>query len=267
MACETHCCVLTRGEFFLSDWKGSCLGGLPDIVCSNQPRAFKKLGNISSCLVQIDTDVLGTENEFNLLDETCARVMMRNVRITLTLECASKENLYRALWGEQPAADANNRIQDFCISSLSECDFFPFDRQAADLPSVDVYLRNAEGDLVATLILDVDYSVSSSGVHILRDDIDMDDAVILRLAYAYDNANHYVVDFFRKKMGYKTLFFKGTNYDSSEGALFDAIFNKVLFGPLSQFDLITGDGFLTLTLTGAVEKDSGSWFKLTKQES
>ena len=260
MACQTHCCVLTRGEFFVSDWQNSC-GGDSELQC-NQRKAFKKLGNVSSCAVEIDTEVIGTQNKFNLLDDTCSRTIVRAVRLQISLNCASKENLLRALYSEDEERDSGSFVEDFCISSLSECDFFPFSKLTAS--DVTVYLRDADGEAIATLVPDTDYAFSRSGIEILRD-IDIEEAVTLRLAYSYDNDGIYGIEFLKKIHGYRTLFFKGTNYDSGE-ALFDAIFNKVLFAPINSFDLITGDDFLTLNLSGVVEKDDNSWFKITKQE-
>lgn len=239
---------------------------MSEILCDSRPSAFKKLGNVSTCLVEIDSEIIGKENKYNPLNDTCARTLTRAVRMQITLTCASKENLIRALFSEQAEADAGSRVDDFCIDSLSACDFFPFSKKLADPESVTVYLRNAMGVQVGVLVADTDYRYSKSGIEILRDDIDIDDAITLRLAYDYDNAGYYDIEFLKKLHGYRTIFFKGTNYDSAEGSLFDALFNKVLFAPVSQFDLISGDGFLTLNLSGVVEKDGDSWFKITKQE-
>lgn len=264
MACQTHCCVLTRGEFFISEWAGSC-NGLSELECDQQ-KAFKKLGNVSSCIVEIDSEVIGMENKYNPLSDTCARTSTRAVRLQISLSCASKENLLRALYSEEQEPDSGSHVEDYCIDSLSECDFFPFSKYLVDPESLTVYLRDAMGEVEGTLVLGTDYKYSKSGIEILRDDIVIGDAVILRLAYDYNNANYHEISFLKKIHGYRTLFFKGTNYDSSEGALFDAIFNKVLFAPISQFDLISGDDFLTLNLTGVAERDGDSWFKITKQE-
>ena len=77
------------------------------------------------------------------------------------------------------------------------------------------------------------------------------------------------MDFGSKKIGYKTLFFKGTNYASSEGdKILDVIIYKVLLNPISQFDIITKDDFFTINLNGVVEKDGSSskHFSMIKEE-
>lgn len=266
MSCETSCCVLTRGEFFIGDWEGSCIGGLSEILCNGTPRPLKKVGNVTTCLVQIDSRVLGKENQFNPLSKTCSRVQVAGVDISITMTCASRSNLYRALYGEKPPADSGTHIKDFCFETLESCDFFPFEKQQALESNLHVYLRDALGNVVSELVRDVDFSFSTSGIELLQD-LDPDNASILRLSYEYNNADFYEIDFLKKYIGYKKLHFKGTNYAEAEGGMFDAIFNKVLFAPINQFDLITSDGFFTITLTGSVEKDDGSWFKLIKQES
>lgn len=265
MACETHCCVLTRGEFFMSDWKFSCEEGTPDELCSI-PAGFKKLGNVGSCAVQIASQILGKENEFNPLTDTSARTMVEGVNITLTLMCASKENLYRALYGVKLEPDSGTHSAEYCFETLEECDFFPFQKMEADLEAVTVTLRDIDGDLAATLVEGTDYTLSVSGVEILRSDIDLNGGVSLVITYDYDNATTHEINFLSEYQGYKSVYFKGTNFDDGSGAMFDAHFNKVLFAPIGDFDLITGDEFFTITLNGSVEKDKGSWYKITKKE-
>lgn len=265
MACETSCCVLTRGEFFIADWVKTCPPGTVDPLCS-LPKPFKKLGNVSSCAIANQVEVLGKENQFNPIDSTCARVSIQGVNITLTLNCASKENLYRALYGIKIVPDAGTHTKEYCITSLSECDFFPFEKHEVDLDAVSVVLRLANGSVLSTLVKNVDYSLSVSGIEILRSDINIAGAVSVSLTYDYDNANSFEVNYLSQYQGYKTLYFKGTNYADGSEAMFDAYFHKVLFAPIGEFDLITADEFFTITLTGSVEKDNGSWYKITKKE-
>lgn len=267
MSCETHCCVLTRGEFLISDWNSSnCNGGIPDILCDTRPKPYRKVGNVSSCNIEIQTEVLGKENKYNPISDTCARVQILGVNLTVTFDCASRENLYRALYSEKKEADSGNHVIDYCIDSLNECDFFIFQKQQALESGLGVYLKDASGNVVKQLVQDTDFRFYKSGIEIINNSIDIEDAVTLRLVYAYNNDGYYSFDFLSQKQGYKSLFFKGTNFASNEGAMFNALFHKVLFAPVENFDLITQDSFLTLTLRGSVEKDNNSWFKITKQE-
>lgn len=266
MSCETHCCVLSRGEFYISDWKSSCDDGIFGLDCQTVAKPFKKIGNVSSCLIEIQAEILGKENEFNPLSDTCPRTLINGVNLTLTIPCASRQNLYRALYGEVKAADSGRHVKEFCIDSLSECDFFTFEKQQAFSTNLDVFLVDEADVVLEELVVDVDYKYTRSGIEILRDDIDTTDAVKLRLAYDYNNEDFYDIDFGSKFQGYKTLFFKGTNFNDEDRSMFDAVFHKVLFAPVSQFDLISSNEFLTLSLSGSVEKTNGSWFKITKQE-
>lgn len=266
MACETHCCVFTRGEFFISDWQSSCVGGLSEIICESVPKPYRKVGNVSSCSVNITAEILGKENKFNPLDETCARTMINGVQMTISFSCASIKNLYQAMYAEKLEDDSGRHVKDFCFETLEECMLFTFDFQKASEDDLVVTLHDAEGNLESTLVVDVDYKYTQSGIEILRDDIVIGDAVTLRIAYDYDTAGFYSVDFKTKYQGYKSIYFRGTNYGGDEAAVFDAVFHKVIFPPISDFDLITQDDFLTLTLSGSVEEDNGSWYKLIKQE-
>lgn len=262
MACETHCCVLTRGEFYISKYTT----GICEIMCDPPQSVFKKVGNVESCAVDITATILGKENKYNPLFETEARTMVEGVNLTITMTCASKENLYRALYSIEPEADSGEQTDTACVHSLDECDFFKFSKMKANPASVVVYLTNIYGAQVgADLIENTDFKVTSSGIEILRSDIVMTNVENLVMVYEYDNAGYFDVDFLTQFQGYKTLFFKGTNY-ADDTALFDATFHKVLFAPMNQFDLISGEGFFTITLTGSVEYDKGSWFTITKQE-
>lgn len=268
MACQTHCCVFSRGEFFIADYAASCAGTLQELFCGTQTsKPFRKLGNISSALVEISSSVLGIENEFNPVSETCPRSQVENVSLTVTLECASKDNLILALYGEAKELDSGSHVVDFCINSLSSCDFFPYEKQKALHTGHSVVLKDPFGVAIATLVEDVDYKWSASGIEIINDSIVLGAAVTLRLIYDYNNANIHEIEFLDKQIGYKSIFFKGTNYADDSSAMFNATFKKVLFAPVDQFDLISKDSLFSLTLRGTVEKVDGSHFKLVKEES
>ena len=259
---ETHCCVFTRGEFYMRD--AAPCGGVSELFCSGQG-PFKKVGNVSSAIVEIQGSVIGKENEFHPADPE-SRVEILGVNMSITMSCASKKNLLQALYAQSEELDSGSRVTDFCFTdSISSDDFFPFEFKGVDPETVTVYLRNTLG-AVKTLTVNVDYLVNSSGVQIINDSIDVEDANIVRLAYSYDTENFSGIEFQTLFPKYKEIYFKGTNYGDGEEALFDAKFYRVLFAPVNQFDLITRDEFLTISLVGSVEKFDGKWFKLTKQE-
>lgn len=267
MSCETQCCVLTRGEFLITDWGGKCSCEWDQIFCGHKPlKAFRNIGNVSSCIIENTAQIIGKENQFNPLDDTCARTMIEGVNLSITLECASHKNLLQALYSNKSTPDAGEHHDDFTISTLSDCDRFPLSKLKPDADSIEVVLRNPRGDVVVTLVLGTDYEVHNSVVHIINDSIDVKNGVTLRISYEYDSTGFHEIDFATAFKGYKTLIFKGTNYAADEESVFDAIFKKVIFAPVNQFNLIPVDGFLTLNLTASVEKDDGRFYKLIKQE-
>lgn len=267
MACQTHCCVFTRGEFLIADYFGPvCNGaGLDELLCGIQ-KPFRKVGNVSSCAVNITTEVLGTENKYNPTHDVCARIPITAVELTITLECASKENLYQALFSKKHPVEQGTQSDVYCIHSIGACDFFPFKKYLADEESVVATLRNPFGAITYTLVKDVDYIYHKTGIEIINDAIVMGTSTSLYLEYDFDSTNYFEIDFGSEKQGYKSLIFKGINFSDDENALFDATFHKVIFSPVAGFDLITQDGFFTLTLSGKVEKHKDSWFKFTKEE-
>lgn len=268
MGCLTDCCVLSRGEFFISDWSSDCIGGLAEIICVTPPSAFRKVGNVSTATVNIRSNVMGTQNKFIRTADDCARIAIEGISLDITFTCASAKNLYLALFGDTKVPDTGSDTKDFCISELTDCNFFPFEKVGATVTGLQVLLINSTGDLVETLVLDTDFSFSQSGVQILQD-IDIVDAKTLRLNYTYDNDGFNEINFLGKQIGFKSLYFKGANFNSDNHTQFDFEFYKVLFTPISQFDLISRDSFFTLSLSGRVEKDysKDAWMRLIKQES
>lgn len=266
MAHLEHCCVLSRGEFFISDWNSDCVGGLSEIICGSQPSPYIKVGNVSTAAVNISSQVLGKENKFNKLDEICSRVMIEGIDLSIEFNCASSYNLYQALFAEKKEPDSGTHTKDFCFSSLDEGMFFSFDKLGPQQTGLQVMLRDPIGNLVKMLVEGVDYVYSISGITLLQD-IDPEDASTLRLYYNYDTNGFHEFDFLSKFIGYKSIYFKGANYNTDDHTQFDCEFHKVLFTPINSFDLISRDGFFTLALTASVEKQGDSWFRLIKQES
>lgn len=262
-----HCCVLSRGEFFIADWSSDCVGGLSEILCDSQPTPYRKVGNVSTAVVNIQAEVLGKENKYNKLEEICSRVLVEGISLNINFNCSSSKNLRQALFSEAPAADSGTNTKDFCIEELTHGMFFPFAKVGASETGLQVLLRDVDGDLVKELEINVDYVYSVSGIEIIQESIDIEDATSLRLYYNYNNAGFHEMDFLNKYIGYKSVYFKGSNYNDDSLGQFDCEFHKVLFTPINSFDLISRDEFFTLSLTASVEKQGNSWFRLIKQES
>lgn len=261
MSLMTDCCVFTRGQFFLSDWK--CDGCDP--LCSDQDFIYQNLGNVVSCTIDILSEIVGRENKFNPLEDTTPRTNVLGVDLSLSISCASVRNLRRALYSDDVPNDDGTFAQETFIRSLSQGDFIPFKKKGVALNTLVVKLKDAYGEL-QTLVVDTDFTADESGITIKRDDIAIASANAVRLNYDYNDDKYFVIDFMKKIIGYKSLYFKGLNYGEGSEDLFDAHFPKVIFAPLQNFDLLTTDDFFTINLTGKVEREKNNdWFKLIKK--
>lgn len=257
------CCVFTRGEFLLSDWKcDDC-----DPFCTDQSFLFKNLGNVVQCTVNISSEIVGTENKFNPLKDTSPRENVTGVSLSLSISCASVANLRTALYSEDVSQLSGTKTQTTFIRSLSEGDFIPFEKKGVNQETLTVKLKDSYG-LLNALVLNSDYRVDESGITIAKDNIDLSSANGIVLEYNYDESLYFVVDFFKKSIGYKTLYFKGINYGEDESQLFDAVFHKVIFAPMQSFELLPTDSFFTINLNAKVEREADKdWFKLIKKVS
>lgn len=262
MACETQCCVLTRGELFVGN-SDEC--ELSDIVCMDGGKPLRKIGNVLSCAINNLVEVIGAENEYLKPDDNCPRIAILSSNITLTIGCASKDNLIWALSGEKKAVESGSKRDLFCFDEIKSCLLFPFSKKSAALDTVVVSLLDSEGETVETLVSGVDYKLSKSGVETLRD-ISVAGAVELLVEYDFDTTGFFEIEFAKAIQKHKALYFKGTNYSEGEG-MFDATFYRVLFPPMSSFDLISQGDFFTITLEGIVEKKHGQFYKIIKQEN
>lgn len=261
---DINCCTFTRGEFFIRDAKEICAPGEDYLVCDPSPWPFKKIGNVSSGLIEVLGSVVGRENEFNIADPE-ARVEILGVNISMSINCTDRKNLIHALLADKLDDETSSRVQEFCFESLDEGDFFEFDFKGVDPASVSVYLRGS-GSLDQNLEVNTDYLVNSSGIQIINPDLATQNFDHLRITYDYDTQGYYSMSFGSAIPKYKEIYFKGINVGEGNEDLFDASFYRVLFSPLGQFDLITRDEFLTINLQGSVEKRNGHWFRLVKQE-
>ena len=264
----TECCVFTRGEFFIRDAiVNNCADENPYSECENTlfkkfGKPYRKLGNISSGLVEISAEIIGKENEWNLADPE-SRNMVSGVNLSLTLNCTGEKNMILSLLGEESVSVSGIGSQEYCIALGSDL-FIPFEHKGVDQNTLVVGLYK-DNNLVVPFVVDVDYLFSESGVQFIRDDIDQLDTNFLKLSYSYNDAAFRVYEFNQIAPKYKEVYFKGINYSSDDGSeLFDGHFYRVLFAPISQIDLITRDEFLTLNLIGTVEKFDGRWFNITR---
>lgn len=267
MPYQTNCCLLTRGDLFISE-REDC--EIPELSCETKGKSFKKIGNVLSCSITNVSEIFGTENKFVKTNDSCARKSLVAVSISMTIGCASKKNLIMALSEEILEEEESGSFEEkFCATELKKCDFFPLSKKAPVHDSVLIYLLDIDNNIISSLEKDLDFSVSNSGVEILRDIVlgeDDEEMVSILVDYDYNSSGFHKIDLSDKLSGYKRLYFKGTNYSEGGDGLFDARFHKVLLSPINNFDLISADDFFTITLTGVVEKVNGSFYEITKQE-
>lgn len=265
MSCKTHCCVLSRGEVFISESESSC--ELSDLFCEFSGSPLVSLGNVLSCNLQINSEILGRSNKYIKPDSSCPRSTILGVSMTLTIGCASARNLLLALSGQETEKSSGSKSDKYCSGDLKECSFFPFNKKGVSKDSVVVQALDVYENIVETLVVDDDFSFSKSGITLLND-LDLSSVTSLKITYSYDDEDFHESLLSKPLQGYKRLYFKGVNYSDSndDEALFDANFEKVLFNPINTFDLINQSDFFTITLEGIVEKYKGDFFKITKQE-
>lgn len=277
MSCETNCCTFLRGELFIGDSLSSC-GSSGGLVCgSEQP--LKKMGNIEGATISVSSQIIGTENRFHYENnKPCARVSIQGVDISLTILCTKKDNMNLGFLSKNHVGDfLNGYTQENIIcddSVLKACNLFVFKKSGVDLSSVVASIYDENSILLYTLILDTDYTISDHGVELLED-IAIPDAQYFRLIYNYDNRSETQsveeFDFLSEFKGHKFLYFKGTNFAEEEKDPFGVEIYRVLFNPISQFDLISQGNYFVINLVGRIERDYnkvdqglGGYFKIKR---
>lgn len=279
MSCETKCCTFLRGELFIGDSSSVC-DATSGLVCGkDQP--LKKIGNVEGATISISSQILGTENKFHYqTNKPCARVSIQSVDISIAISCTKKDNMNLGFLSKDYVGDfLVGYTQDFTIcdeSSLDECNLFVFKKNGVDLSSVVAAVYDSESELLYTLVLGTDYSVTSHGIELLRDVV-IAEAQYLRITYNYDDRPEFrsvqEFDFLSEFKGHKFLYFKGTNYGDAEEEEdpFGVEIYRVLFNPVSQFDLISQGNYFLINLVGRIERDHskadedlGGYFKIRR---
>ena len=259
-----QCCVFTRGEILIADFDSSC--ELSGLNCStSKATPFVAVGNVSQATIAIDSSLIGTENKYLKISDPCSRVPIVGANLTLTINCAKTDNLLKALYSEKKEDESGTKEDAYCVNGLQSGYFFPFSKKQATLSSVEVTLVDVDNEVVNTLILDTDYKLSKSGIEILQS-ISTVGSDRLIVSYDYDTEGYSELDFGIKKQGYKSIYFRGTNYASPDKTLYDVKINKVLFKPVSEFQIITGSEMLSIVLEGVIEKCNNTYFQVFKQE-
>lgn len=253
------CCVFSRGEFFLASRSAS--SACSPLNCGPAVTSpFRSVGNVIEATAMIDAEVVGSLNKYVTPSSAKPRTLIRNVELSLTMGCASVDNLLRALQAERQEQVASTYVQDFCASKLRKGDFLVLDKKGVTTDTASVSLRDVHGDSLGSL-LPGQFKEITSGIEILED-ITAPGLSVVRVMYDYDQDGLSEIEFASRPNRYTSVYFKGTNYN---GDLFDAVFHKVLFAPINSLDIVNDGDFLTLNLMGSVEEDGGKYFRLIKQ--
>lgn len=272
---ENSCCTFLRGELYISDSSSVC-DSTNGLVCGfEQP--LKKMGNIEGATISISSQILGTENKFHYMNNNpCSRVAIQSVDISLTISCTKKDNMKLGLLAKEFVSDSlEGYVQEVLIcngNTMGADNFFMFKKSGVDLESVVASVFDADSELLYNLIEGEDYAVSPHGITLL-DDVIVPDAQYFRITYDYNEAGTEEFDFLSEFNGHKFLYFKGTNYadDDNLESPFGVEIYRVLFNPISQFDLISQGNYFVINLVGRVERDYtkteeglGGYFKIKR---
>lgn len=261
MSCEINCCTFLRGELFIGDSLAPCAANNGLVCATDAP--LKKMGNVESATISVSSQILGMENRFHYQNnKPCARVAIQSVDIAMTIKCTKTENMNLGLFSKNHVGDWTVGFrQDFTICDntvLRQCNFFLFKKSGVVTGSVLVRVYDEDDNLLETLAVDLDYSISHHGIELLRD-LNIADAQSLRITYNYDNRSEMGVeefDFLTEFQGHKFIYFKGTNFaEGEDDEPFGVEIYRVLFNPISQIDLISQGDYFVINLVGRIELD------------
>lgn len=248
-----ECCLLLRGDFFIRDSLHECPPNLEK--CDNLKSAgFSKIGNTSTCEVNIESRIVGKENPYHRVSPE-NRLAIDLVLISLTIECVSKNNLLLGFMGKQSINEKESLREIACFQrdkSHYLLQSLPHDLMVAGVDSF--------GNIVQILHADDDFILEENNLEILN--IQDIDERVSRLVFNYDvvSSEVFTMAALKGMTRYKDVIFKGRNVSNDEAV--EARFFRVLFNPLSQFDLISKDQFFNLPLNGIVEESNNGYFTL-----
>lgn len=256
---EAQCCLFSRGEFFIRESSFNCQDE-DSLLCEDKP--FISLGNISTGLIEINSQVLGKENFFNpALPKS--RTVIDGVDLTVTLTCADDKNLRKAFLGVESEATDGSFVEELCVGEDADLKgmLIPFKNKG--VTDLTLYLTAADTEPLE--VSASEYFFDSSALNITGS-LNSGSYTHIRASYNYDSSGFMTLNSLIGDPKYYELYFKGFNMESGEGVIFDAQLYKVLFNLNNVLDLISKDEFTTFTLTGSVERTTSGWFKISRSK-
>jgi len=257
----------------MSEVKSEC-ESTSGLVCGIEA-PLKKMGNIQSASIIIQSEILGKENRYNQTNiKPATRLQVQNVALNLSVLCSKTRNMEVAMQSAPfTSGSAVGFVQEYLLCdglALSEGNFFVFKNNGTVITDLLVQVLDVDGNLIEALVLDTDFSFSSQGIELLRNRV-IAGAVYLRITSNYNNTGLDEFNFLSEFKGPKYLYFKGTNYGEGEEEPLGVEIYKVLFSPVSQLDLISQGNYFLLNLTGQIELDYanqdlnlGGYFRLRR---
>lgn len=251
-----ECCLLLRGEFFIREALPEC----PPVgdLCEEKNAQYVKVGNTSTCEIEIDSRIMGRENVFNRVNPK-NRVAIDRVGINITIECVNKKNLIEAINGTEIKEESSSIKERFCFSRSNNFLITKYRPENLVVSALDSF-----GNLVRFLIEGVDFTRDGSKIEIIN--FDNIDPIVesLELEYEFSENKIFSINALSGFSKYKDIFFKGKNI--SDNTDVEVRFYRVLLSPMGGFDLISKDQFFNLPLVGVVEESNNGYFRLTQQE-
>lgn len=234
MSHDKLCCGLYRGDIYLKD-------------LSDPAGALLPVGNAELSLTQELTEI--TKPNFQTLGgNACSVSFVNKVGVALTLHCTSLGNLAKAFLGTA-SVKAGGAItgEAFTINAAEE--LYPFE----NVPKKGEAIVVKSADDVTTYIEGTDYKVTNGGIQILETTT-MTFPASLKVSYTYsENLNLELLTTTQKEF-YMVL--DGFNAGEAGERPVVGKFWKVKLAPAENFDIIAGEEFATLELTGEILKDS-----------
>lgn len=256
-----ECCFFLRGKVYLGDASEECsFGECDSLTCSQSEGGFLQLGNTSTLLLNINSQVIGRENKYNRA-QARSRTNIEGVGIELNIECVSRLNLIQALYASEKN-DFTSTSSDLFCKCINEGEILLL-KHAPIQDSIVVYLVDAFGNNLRTLIADVEYKINGQEIELINAESFEESGISILAEYSFENDDMYELNFFDIAPKYKTIRFVGENVaENNENVQFEI--PRVLLNPIGSFDLISKGEFFNLPLTGVVEESNNGWFKITR---
>lgn len=257
-----ECCLFLRGDLFIAESPLECSKGVDDSFgCTEKTLTYRKLGNSSTCEVMINSEIYGKENPFNKVNPK-ARMNIMGMNLNITMDCVTKENLALAFMATEKKKTSDEVKDLVCFCRCIEKGDTIILSETPVVDDMEVSIKDAFGNILQYLVNGIDYRIEDKKLIIIDAESFNENAITIQVVYRYELETTYELDSLMMNPSYKDVMFVGENV--ADGEKVSVRFFRVLFQPISQFDLISKGSFLNLPLNGVVEESKYGWFKFEK---